>query len=162
MTPSNDAMDQEATVLAHDAPRKLLPISELDITPKQAKRCAMALVKGSGLHFSDEVHQLLRQRLRIACSIAFVSFAIFLVYIWLHGGAPDGPDAFDRALQISVVAILGFLCALFWTNYSLSHGTLRVLELVMFGSMAVYFADLQFRVSNPSKIAHWATAIDPN
>jgi tRNA A-37 threonylcarbamoyl transferase component Bud32 len=158
MTSSNDAMDQEATVLAHDAPQKPLPINEIDITPRLPKRGAMVLVKGSGPQFTDEVHQLLRRRLRIACSIAFVGFALFMVNSWLRGEIKDGPDAFDTALQITVVAILGFLCALLWTSYSLSHWTVRVLELVMFGSMAVYFADLQFRVSNPSKVAQWATA----
>jgi tRNA A-37 threonylcarbamoyl transferase component Bud32 len=145
MNLSEDAMAQDQTVLAQDAP---LP------TPKT--RRAMAIVKGTGAHFTDEVHQLLRQRLRVACSIAFLGFAMFMINIWLRGHVADGPDEIDIALQVSVVAILGFVCTLLWTNYSLSHMTLRVLELVMFGSMAVYFADLQFRVFYPGKIALWA------
>src|SRR5213076_720911 len=43
-----------------------------------------------------------------------------------------------------------------WTNLPLSHRTMRVLELVMFGSMAIWFAELQFRVFYPGKFAEWA------
>jgi eukaryotic-like serine/threonine-protein kinase len=150
MTASADAMDQEPTVLAQDAP---LRPGQKPVAPS-LPRCRF--VKGSGPHITDEVHQLLRQRLRLACSIASVGFAVFLIMSLVRGENLDGPDAYDRALQISVVAILGFLCALLWTNYSVSHLHLRVLELVMFGSMAVYFADLQFRVYYPGKIAAWA------
>jgi eukaryotic-like serine/threonine-protein kinase len=144
----NDPIDQESTVLAQPA------TPQLDSPPMPSMpRCRF--VKGSGLHFTDEVHQLLRQRLRIACSIAFFVFAYFMIFTWGHAQTSDGPDEYDIALQRSVVALLGFLCVLFWTTYSLSHQTLRILELVMFGSMAIYFADLQFRVSYPGRIATW-------
>jgi tRNA A-37 threonylcarbamoyl transferase component Bud32 len=154
MNLSDEAMDQEQTVLARDAPK--VPVPVVDTAPQAPSGPRCRLVKGSGPHLSDEVHQLLRQRLRIACSIAFAGFILFMLNNWLWGEIKDGPDAFDTALQMSVAAILGFLCALLWTSFSLSHRTLRFLELVMFGSMAVYFADLQFRVYYPGKIAMWA------
>jgi serine/threonine-protein kinase len=152
MNLSDEAMDQEQTVLAQDARRP----SKIDTEPQAPAGRGCRLVKGSGPHLSDEVHQLLRQRLRIACSIAFVGFASFWVKNWFRGEIPAGPDAFDNALQTTVVAILGFLCALLWTSFSLPHRTLRIIELLMFGSMAVYFADLQFRVYFPGKFADWA------
>ena len=37
-------------------------------------------------------------------------------------------------------------------------GATGLAGLVMFGSMAIYFADLQFRVSYPGRIATWAVA----
>src|SRR5437016_3416121 len=155
MNSSNDGADQEPTVLAR--PQPLAPPQGGAKAPLPSlPRCRF--VKGSGPHFTDEVHQLLRQRLRIACSIAFVVFAYFMISTWGQPQTSDGPDQFDIALQRSVVALLGFLCVLFWTTYSLSHRTLRVLELVMFGSMAIYFADLQFRVAYPGRIATWAAA----
>src|SRR5450432_3813051 len=104
MRQGNDAMDQDVTVLAH-TPR-LVPNSD-NAPMRSLPRCRF--VKGSGPHFTDEVHQLLRQRLRIACSIAFVAFAVFLIYVGVRGGTTNGPDAFDRSLQVTVVAILGFL-----------------------------------------------------
>jgi tRNA A-37 threonylcarbamoyl transferase component Bud32 len=156
MNLSDEAMDQEQTVLAQAAPKAPAPVPEIDTAPQAPSAPRCRLVKGSGPHLSDEVHQLLRQRLRIACSIAFVGFAAFLVRTWFRGEIPGGPDALDTALHEGVVAILLFLCVLLWTNYSFSHRTLRIIELVMFGSMAVFFADLQFRVFYPGKVADWA------
>ena len=70
MNPRNDALDQESTVLAQDAFKAVPANARLDTSPVP-HRC-MALVQGSGPHYTEEVHQLLRQRLRIACSIASV------------------------------------------------------------------------------------------
>ena len=146
-------MDEDQTVLAAGLPQ---PLRKLDTAPARTSAPRCQLVKGSGPHFSDEVHQLLRQRLRIACSIAFCGFAAFLAWASLGGAIGRELDGFDRALQLTVVAILLSLCSLLWSSYPLSHRTLRFAELVMFGSMAVYFADLQFRVFFPGKFAAWA------
>src|SRR2546422_226844 len=103
------AMDQDPTVLAQDA---RTPPKKSETVPLASPQ-PMALVKGSGPHFTDEVHELLRGRLRVASSIAFVGFATFLVWVWFGGPIEqDGADGFDRALQIAVVAILGALCSL--------------------------------------------------
>ncbi len=152
MSPANDAMDQQATVLAQDAP--ITPPPKPDTAPAVSPR---RLVKGSGPHFTDEVHELLRGRLRIASSIALFGLGYFLVRSLLPGGQDRaGADEYDLALHAAVVAILLALCTLFWTNVALSHRTLRILELVMFASMAVFFADLQFRVFYPARFADWA------
>jgi serine/threonine-protein kinase len=154
MNRSDDAMDQEATVLAPDARPSAVPKADTVPAAPTPHRCRF--VKGSGPHFSDEVHELLRQRLRIACSIAFVVFAIFLLWNWFGNATLNGPDGFDHALQITVVSILMFLCALLWSEISLNHRSLRVVELIMFGSMAIYFVDLQFRVFYPGRFAAYA------
>src|SRR5262249_14601670 len=102
---------------------------------------------------SEEVHELLRQRLRIACSIALFGFGAFLVMNFVR--PPElifQAEPIDQALNYTVVAILAFSCVLLWTSYTLSHTALRVLELVMFGVMAVFFANLQFRVFYPGKL----------
>ena len=156
MNRNSDAIDQEPTVLAQDASA---PAKRIDTSPLTSAR-PMALVKGSGPHFTDEIHELLRGRLRIASSIALFVFGYFMVRNVQHllAGAPDrfGADDFDMALHSAVVLVLMALCVLFWTNFALSHRTLRILELVMFASMAVYFADMQYRVSYPAKFADWA------
>ena len=154
MNPRDDAMDQEATVLAQNPPH--VAVRKIDTAPSVPSGPRCRFVQGSGAHFTDEVHQLLRQRLRLACSIAFVVFATFLVLSQLRGAARVGPDEYDRALQLTVVALLGFFCALLWTSYALSHRALRIIEIAMFGAMAIYFSDLQFRVFFPGKFAEWA------
>ncbi len=151
MKPRNDALDQESTVLAQDAFKAAPANARLDTSPVP-QRC-MALVQGSGPHYTDEVHQLLRQRLRIACSIAFAAFLAFLVWGWFHSVGHDKGEGFDIALQYAVVGTLGVLCAALWTTYALSPRLLRIMEFVMFASMAFYFADLQFHVSYPGKLA---------
>jgi len=154
MATDRERMNDDATVLDADAPNRRENKPDTVASPASAPPCQ--IVKGSGQHFSDEVHEILRQRLRIACSIAFAGFAIFFVRSFFMPVNVGGPDAIDNALQIAVVAILGFLCALLWTTYPLSHEWLRTAEIVMFGSMAVYFADLQFRVYYPGKIVDLA------
>jgi serine/threonine-protein kinase len=157
MNPSDLAMDQEPTVLAPKPSGTPPPTFELSPTSPLPSRCKMALVKGSGPLLTDEVHQLLRQRLRVACAIALCTLGIFFIRNVLTFGARlDGPDLFDVGMQGGVVLILILLSTLLWTTFALSHRTLRILELVMFGSMALYFIDIDFRVSYPGKFARWA------
>ena len=149
----NFAGDQDSTVMA-PRPLPLPSLAGKEGTPSSfPSRCKMALVQGSGPHLSEEIHQLLRQRLRIACSIAFATFFAFLVRGWFHTDHHEVREPFDVALQHVVVATLGMLCALLWTSFVLGHQTLRIMELIMFASMTFYFADLQFHVSYPGKIA---------
>jgi eukaryotic-like serine/threonine-protein kinase len=151
MNRSDEAMDQESTVLAQDAFKAVPANAGLDTSPVPP-RC-MALVQGSGPHYTEEVHQLLRQRLRIACSIAFAAFFAFLVWGWFREHAHEKGEGFDAALQYAVVGTLGLLCAALWTPFRLSPRILRIMEFVMFASMAFYFADLQFHVSYPGALA---------
>jgi serine/threonine-protein kinase len=155
MNPRNDALDQESTVLAQDALKPAPAKPRIDTSPFP-QRC-MAMVQGSGPHYTDEVHQLLRQRLRLAGSIAFAGFLTFFLRKLIFGTG-NGSDAFDTALNGVVVGTLAFLFCLLWTNYALSQRALRSIELLMFGSMALYFADIQFRVSYPGKAMEWAPA----
>ncbi len=158
MNPRDDALDQESTVLAQDAFSAGPAKPRIDTSPIP-QRC-MAMVQGSGPHYTDEVHQLLRQRLRIAGSIAFVGFLWFFLRHLYHdafgGLSTSGQDGYDMALHCTVVGTLALLFCLLWTNYALSQRALRIIELLMFASMAIYFADMQFRVSYPGKAAEWA------
>ena len=69
MNRSNNAVDLEPTLLAQGTPPAALPMQTIDSTPAKPKHGPMALVQGSGPHFTDEVHDLLRRRLRLACAI---------------------------------------------------------------------------------------------
>ena len=94
MNPGSDALDPESTVLAHDA-KKPVPRLKAD-TSSLPQRC-MAMVKGSGQHYTDEVYQLLRQRLRLASTIAFCGFLAFFLRNVFVGVEKYGPDQFDIA-----------------------------------------------------------------
>jgi serine/threonine-protein kinase len=150
-----DEMDQEPTVLAIKQPKT--PPQKLDLSPPSIpSRCKLAMVQGSGPHLSDEIKHLLHQRLRIASVIAFLPLmAFFIMGLLEFGHHADGPDAFDLTLHGVVVALLAVISAILWTTRGLNDRTLRLLELVMFGSMAFYFANLQFRVYYPGKYDAW-------
>src|SRR5688572_4433187 len=119
--------------------------------PRHTPVQCMALVQGSAPHLSEEIHALLRRRLRIACTICAAAFASAPVRYLLQTEQSSARDPFSRALQLTLLAILVALAALLWTRYVFSHRTLRILELVMFGSMAIYFADAQFRGNDPDR-----------
>jgi tRNA A-37 threonylcarbamoyl transferase component Bud32 len=156
MIPTRDRPDLDATVPAQDAPST--PARAQDATPQdQASRGPIAMVLGTGQHFTDEVHRLLRQRLRIACSIALFGLGAFLLFtFWKLAALPRDrfdPEPFDIAMHAVVVAILTVVCTLLWSHFNFGLRTLRILELVTFGSIAVFFASLQFRVYYPAKLA---------
>ena len=152
----NDEMDQEPTVLAIKPPMK--PPATLDLSPSpMPSRCKLAMVQGSGPHLSDEIKHLLHQRLRIAALIAVLPMLAFLVKNILEFGRHmDGPDVYDMAMHGAVVALLAAISVLLWTTSALSDRMLRLLELVMFGAMAFFFANLQFHVFYPGKYDAWA------
>jgi len=159
MSPTRNSPDLEATVPANDAAST--PARREHVVPTQTSRGPMELVLGTGQHFTDEVHRLLRTRLRIACTIALGGLGAFLLFtFWkMYHGTLDrfGPDAYDVALHTFVVAILIGVCAVLWTNITFGLRTLRLLELLTFGSLAFFFADLQFRVYYPAKLSELAS-----
>lgn len=155
MTPGHDAMDPESTVLARD-PFHAGQISAKHLESSPASPPCVALIQGSCPHLTDELHQLLRQRLRIACSIAFAAFFAFLVWGWFH--TPPHPDIrppFDAALQYAVVGTLGMLCTLLWTSFCFSQRALRVMEFIMFASMAFYFIDMQYHAAQLYRLSEF-------
>jgi eukaryotic-like serine/threonine-protein kinase len=125
--------DQARTILAHPSP------------PHSTQRPCMALVAGSGSHTSGEVNCLLRRRLRIATTIMLAGGSAFLVKWLLHHPAL-GPNQVDLSLHTILVAVELMLCVVLWSHLTLSTRALRLIELTLFGSLAGYFAFMQFRI----------------
>src|SRR5437879_1657460 len=67
--------------------------------PPTASRRRIALVPGGTTHLTDELHSLLRRRLRVAGLIALAGFAVFLVKSLLLPNTLRGPQPIDLALQ---------------------------------------------------------------
>ncbi len=108
----------------------------------KARKC-MALVPGSGLGLTDELHELLRSRLRIVCLILFVATAIFLVRSFV---APtEAIEPIGYAIHGVVVLVLAGCNACLWSKMQLGTVCLRRLELVTFGVVLVFFGYLQYR-----------------
>ena len=109
-------------------------------------RRRIALVPGTTTHLTDELHCLLRRRLRVAGLIALAGFAVFLVKSLLVPNTLKSPQPVDLSLNAVVVAILTILCTLLWSPVAFGMRGLRLIELVLFGSMALFFAYVQVRV----------------
>jgi eukaryotic-like serine/threonine-protein kinase len=112
-----------------------------------ARRC-LALVPGTSSHFTGELHSLLRTRLRVAGSIALVGSAVFLARSLLWPATTTGVQPLGQALHAIQVAVMTVLCSLLWSKVPLGMRALRLIELGLFGSMAIYFAYLQLRAFN--------------
>jgi serine/threonine-protein kinase len=104
-------------------------------------RCRLAV--GSGPGFTHEMACLLRTRLRLAILIVLVGLALFFLSQLLLPGS-----AFDhRPIYLwfcgAEIAVMAVASALLWSRRPLSMNTLRVVELVIFGSVAAFFGWLQ-------------------
>jgi serine/threonine-protein kinase len=123
---------------------------------RHAPRPCMALVPGSGPHLTDEVNELLRRRLRVAGLIGLAGFGIFFVR-HLFFPADGETLGLGMALQAIVVAVLTLACAVLWSRIPLCGPRLRAIETVMFGTMAAFFAYLQFNLfANGDLLRHAA------
>jgi len=125
---------------------------------RSVPRQCMALVPTfeSGSQNSGEIPGLLRTRLRIAVLIALAGFAAFFV----KGLVAPFPNAtaMDLVLHGTVVGLQTLCCLILFSKLSLQISCLRTLEAVLFGSMAMFFAYLQYRVFAHGHFLSWATS----
>jgi eukaryotic-like serine/threonine-protein kinase len=114
--------------------------------PQATRRPCMALVAPTGTSHTDaELTCLLRRRLRIAGTIALAGFSAFLIKWWVYHPV-HGPEPQQLSLFTILVAVQLGICVLLWAHIPWSTRALRWMELGLFGSMAGYFALLQFRL----------------
>ncbi len=107
-------------------------------------RCRVARLGVGGSRFRDEITSLLHSRLKIVGLIALVPSLLFLsknVLLWELHTIVAGPSLICHAVATSMT----FALTLFlWVGPNLSVRWLRTLELVLFGSTALFFGWQQF------------------
>jgi hypothetical protein len=125
--------------------------------PRQAHkgRCKMALVAGSGVHFTEEIGCLLRHRLRIAALIALLGCLVFFIrnLLWPEARSEDQVVLFFHS---AVMGVLVLVAAFLWSRVVLSVRVLRLCELTMFGVMALFFGYLQYWTFHNGRLLDWA------
>src|SRR5579872_4986684 len=111
------------------------------------------LAAGPGTGLTDEMSYLLRTRLRLAILIVLVGLTFHFLRNTLLGPASDRgtPWLVFRACEVAVLATAS---ALLWGRRSLSMKGLRVLELTIFGTIAAFFAWLQFNAYRDGALLH--------
>jgi serine/threonine-protein kinase len=108
----------------------------------------MALVTRSSPQFSGEVEGLLRARLRVVTLITAVGFAAFLVKDWLQPQDVFEGVWLELTLHGFVVVVTAACAGLLWSRVPLCAPRLRLIELIVFGSAAAFFAWSQYAIFN--------------
>jgi serine/threonine-protein kinase len=108
-----------------------------------SKKVRCRRVGGSGPGFTHEMACLLRVRLRLAILIVLVGLAFYFLFQLLPGAGLD-----HRPIYLlfcgGEIAVMTIASTLLWSRWPLSMNVLRIVELAIFGSIAVFFGWLQF------------------
>src|SRR4051812_16651495 len=107
-------------------------IQAVPVTPSRRR---IVFVPGSTSQVVDDLHCLLRRRLRVAGLIALAGFATFFVKTLLAPNTDQAPHPLGFALHAVVVAVMTVLCSLLWSRLPFGMRGLRAIELGLFGSM---------------------------
>jgi len=103
----------------------------------------VALVEGSGPRLTGETASLLRGRLRVAAVVLFAGFATFLVKSSLMLDSPRSGAAFLFSFHAAVTVVLGLVAVMACRRCEMKLGSLRMIELIVFGAPAALFLAAQ-------------------
>jgi serine/threonine-protein kinase len=102
------------------------------------ERFKVALVPGSGPHWTGEVHTLLRRRLRVFALLVACGFALNTLNVILGFVLSTTPPSYYGALLVvecATLVVIAGLVGILWSKRPLSMRTLRVIELTLIGSV---------------------------
>jgi serine/threonine-protein kinase len=110
----------------------------------------VALVPGSGSVVEDDLYGFLRRRLRVICTmlaglfIAMVSLSLIFSFTSFHPELhSDVIEWFRRFWRLLLLTTsLSVAAALLWRWLPGTVGGLRIIELIVFGALAVYMLEL--------------------
>lgn len=127
-----------------DRPAKASGHTTTILAPGEGRdRKCMALVPGSGPGLTDEIHDLLRRRLRAVCLILFLGSSAFFVRSLVVPTTLTSTT--ELAVHSAVIAVLALCNAALWSRMQLGTPCLRRIELFAFGVMVAFFGYLQVR-----------------
>jgi serine/threonine-protein kinase len=115
----------------------------------------MSLCGGSA--FQGAIESLLHRRLLFVTVLTLVPLAIFFVRNLIDTNLPPHLSHFLYIFHGGVTVVMALLALLLWRRKPLSLPVLRVIELVLFSSMAVFFAWVQYRDFNHGPVAAAST-----
>jgi tRNA A-37 threonylcarbamoyl transferase component Bud32 len=111
---------------------------------RRPPRCRIAMSFSGGSAFQGAVECLLRQRLLFVALLALIPLLIFLVRNFLDSNLPPFLSGVGLVLQSTVAVVAAALAWILWRWPRLDLCRLRTMELVLFGSLAIFFAWLQY------------------
>ncbi len=115
-------------------------------TPLPAHGPYVRLVEGSGAELTRETRILLRSRLRVAALALALGFGVFIIWRVVAAFFDSSPVAIDGTFfgQLVVFLVLISSAMPLCRTCEASGASLRVEELLIFGSPAVFFFIFQF------------------
>jgi serine/threonine-protein kinase len=113
-------------------------------TPRPT-RCRVAMSITGASAFRGAIESVLHRRLLFVALLTLAPSLIFLVRNLVDTNLPPEVSGFGRLFHGSVAVVTGVMAWALWRRKKLSLRVLRGIELIIFGSLAVFFAWLQFR-----------------
>jgi tRNA A-37 threonylcarbamoyl transferase component Bud32 len=111
----------------------------------------MSLCRGSA--FQGAIESLLRRRLLFAAVLTMTPSLIFFIRNLIDTNLPPHLNRCAMCFQGGVTSVTALMACVLWRRRHLSLPVLRIMELAIFGSMAVFFAWLQYRDFNHGPLA---------
>jgi serine/threonine-protein kinase len=118
--------------------------SALRSTPRPP-RCRVAMSISGASAFRGAIESLLHRRLLFVALLTLAPSLIFLIRNLLDTNLPPEVSGFGRFFHGSVAVVSGVTAWVLWRRKKLSLNVLRGIELIIFGSLTVFFAWLQYR-----------------
>ena len=126
-----------------------------------ARRCRIAGSRAQGSAYQHELAALLRYRLRIVTLISLVPLCIFLGRNLIEPDLLHQRGPVGMTLHVAVTMLHAGLAALVWSRAVLCLRTLRGVELLLFGSLAAFFAWLQVAQFRQEALYDAASKVKP-
>jgi tRNA A-37 threonylcarbamoyl transferase component Bud32 len=110
----------------------------------------MSLCRGSA--FQADFSSLLRRRLLFVALLTLAPSLIFFIRNLADSNLPPNLSGIALAFHGSVALVTALMAGVLWQQKHLSLRPLRIIELVIFGSLAVFFAWMQYRDFNHGEL----------
>lgn len=137
-------MKQPPPLLPSYPASRSLDASKGSSSIRRPSRCRVAMSLCGGSAFQGALENLLRQRLLFVALLALIPLLIFLVRNLVDNNLPPFLSGISLILQSLVALVAAGLAWILWRRTHLDLCTLRIMELVLFGSLAIFFAWLQY------------------
>ncbi|HWG45720.1 MAG TPA: serine/threonine-protein kinase [Gemmataceae bacterium] len=112
---------------------------------RRPPRCRVAMSIAGGSAFRGAIESLLHHRLLFVAVLTLIPSLIFLIRNRIDTNIPRPLSGFGLLFHGSVALVTAGLAWLLWRRKQLSLRVLRAIELALFGSLAVFFAWLQYK-----------------
>lgn len=130
-----------------------LPSASTPRTGRRQPRCRVAMSLCGGSAFQGAIESLLHRRLLFVAVLTLAPSLILFTRNLVDPYLPPRLECFALIFHGSVTVVTALMAAVLWRRKHLSLPVLRIFELAIFGSLAVFFAWMQYRDFNHGPLA---------